>query len=325
MTMQMPRPRDRALCAILGLILGLACPVVAGAQGDDQGSGGTEGPPRFRMPAVSTQRYLAEASSSFRAMTRAAMPKASDRAAVVSTVRDLIARQTAFGHEVARTYPANQFEWLMIHDYACDTLVTALAPLLDRYAAAHPEEILTDGRQLLELALMQIPLPPSRMLGLHVASMTERLLVDADTLLASGATKDLAGVEDGILRSVHDWIRQYQSLQKTAVDRHTNHLEHEDWVVVRLEDRCGNRGDGVWQLTEMYMAMVGVDSTHVPPLEKYAHELHLKATRCENDERIVYYDLPFLQYAMMELAKQAREKDLQMEEERRGAPSPSKP
>lgn len=325
MMKQTGRWPDAALAGGIGLILWLAAAPAARAQGAVPASTGGDpaGPPRYRMPAVSTQQYLDQATVSFRQITQAAMPNAADRTAVAAAVRALIDRQRLFRGEVARTYPANQFEWLMITDYACDTLATALDPLLEKYSRANPGEILTEGRQILEVALLQIPHPPGRMLGLHVASMTERLLAEADTIYARGLTRDRAGVEDGILRTVQDWVRQYRSFQKTAVDRHTSQLEHEDWVVVRLEDRCGNRGDGVWQLTELFMAMVGVDSTHTPPLEKYAHELHLRSQKCEGDERIVYYDLPYLQYAMMEIGKQAREKDAQMNPG--AAPAPSAP
>jgi hypothetical protein len=116
---------------------------------------------------------------------------------------------------------------------------------------------------------------------------------------------------------VQDWTQLYEQAHLDVTQKHASHLKHEDWVLVRLEDNCRNAGADVWQVTGFFMARVGVDSTRTPPLEQFAHEYHLVSRKCPGDDRYVYYDLPYLQDTLVELGRQARVRDEEIQEEMR--------
>ncbi len=298
--------------AVLGGLTGGRTPAARAQEGETAPSRKT-----YRMPAVAPGQFLKGAADSTRAILRPAQARPGDRQTVFRGIRAALDQQDRLAERVAAVYPRNQMEWIVITDFAADTLATQLGPILSKYSEANPQEILTEGRQLLELEQMSMPSLPDRMLGFHISMLARFLYARHDSILAAGRTADRAGLEDGVLRSLQDWVRSFDQAHADVVEKHTSHLKHEDWVMIRLEDNCGNKGSDVWQIKNMYMAKVGVDSSSTPPLEMYAHEYHVESVKCAGDNRVVYFDLPLLQYTLMEAHRRAQQKDLELQEETR--------
>ena len=268
-------------------------------------------PSKYRMPAVLPEQFTSFAGDSIHAWVRSAVPKARDRVALFTAIESLLRMNTRFADRVAKIYPRNQLEWLVITDRAADSLAVGLKPVLDAYGKAFPEEVLTSGRVAFEDRIARIVGPPGRMLGFHVAKLANYALAQADTLLAFGHIADVVGVQDGVLRSLQDWVQLYMQVHGDVMARHASQMNAEDWVLVRLEDNCGNKGADVWKIKEMWVAKVGVDSTRTPPEEQYAHEYTLVSKKCPGDQRVVYLDMPLLQETRKELFRRSRERDAQ--------------
>jgi hypothetical protein len=274
----------------------------------------------YRLPAVLPNQFASFAGDSTRAWSRSALPKARDRAALYAAVRNLFGMNKRFAERVAEIYPKNQLEWLLITDRAADSLCVAMSPVLKAFGKAFPEEVLTAGRVAYEERIAQIVGPPSVMLGFHVAMLGDHAIAQADSLLLDRQVTDVAGVQDGVLRSLQDWSQLYDQAHDDIIKRHESQMTSEDWVLVRLQDNCGNQGADVWKITEMWVAKVGVDSTKTPPEERFAHEYRLSSKKCPNDERDVFIDMTLFQEASKELYRRSAEKDREIQEEMKKHP-----
>jgi hypothetical protein len=294
----------------LALVVGTLAPAFA-RPGDAGPAGQVTSPPRYRLPKVLPSQFTSFAGDSIRAWVRSSVPKGRDRAAVYAAVQGVFRMNTRFADRVTKTYPRNQLEWIVITDRAADSLAVGLEPVLDAYGKAHPEEVLTAGRIAFEDRMAEIVAPPGRMLGFHVVLLANHALAQADTLLNFGGVTDVAGVQDGVLRSLQDWVQLYSQAHIDVLARHGSHLKTEDWVLVRLEDNCGNKGADVWGIQGMFVAMVGVDSTRTPPEEQYAHEFSILSNKCPGDQRVVYLDMPLFNDAQREIFRLNRDLEVQ--------------
>jgi hypothetical protein len=292
----------------LALVVSTLAPAFAQSGNAGPGRQGSL-PPKYRMPKVLPNQFTSFAGDSIRVWVQSAVPKARSRAALFTAIQSLFRMNTRFADRVMKIYPRNQLEWLVITDRAADSLAVGLRPVLDAYGKAYPEEVLTAGRIALEERMARIVGPPSRMLGFHVAMLADHALAQADTLLTFGRVADVAGVQDGVLRSLQDWVQLYHQVHGDLMARHQSHLNAEDWILVRLEDNCGNKGADVWKMKEMYVAMVGVDSTRTPPEEQYAHEYTIVSKKCPDDQRVVYFDMPLLQDVQKEIFRRTNERE----------------
>ncbi len=290
----------------LFLLVGTSAPALA--QPGDAGPGSqVTSPSKYRMPKVLPNQFTSFAGDSLRAWARSAVSKTRDRAVLFAAVRDLFSMNTRFADRVTTIYPRNQLEWLVITDRAADSLAVRLEPVLDAYGDAYPEEVLTGGRIAFEDRMARIIGPPGRLLGFHLVMLAGYALAQADTLLTFGNVVDAAGVQDGVLRSLQDWVQLYRQVHDDVIARHESHLNTEDWILVRLEDNCGNKGADVWAMKEMYVAKVGVDSTKTPPEEQFAHEYTIASRKCPGDQRVVYFDMPLFQDVQKEVFRRAKE------------------
>ncbi len=303
----------RHLLVLLGaLALAVGTLTPSSAQPGDAAPGGEVTlPQKYKVPKVLPHQFASFAGESVQAWVRSAGPKARARAALFAAVQGLFRMNTRFGDRVMKIYPRNQLEWIVITDRAADSLAVRLKPVLDAYGKAYPAEVLTAGRIAFEDRMARIFGPPSRMLGFHVAMLANHALAQADTLLTFGGVADVAGVQDGVLRSLQDWVQLYSQGHGDVIARHESQLSAEDWVLVRLEDNCRNKGSDVWTIKETYVAKVGVDSTRTPPEEQFAHEYTIVSKKCPGDERVVYLDMPLLQDALKEVSRRTCEDDAQ--------------
>ncbi len=269
---------------------------------------------RYMMPSISLAEYVASGTDSIRIWVEDNAARVGDRGAVFEGVRDLIAQHDRFKDEVTRIYPRNQLEWMLITDAVADTLINELYPVLEAYQKAHPKEELGSGRQAVELGILTgIRVPPSRMLGFIAVILAQRTYALADSIFAYGGVEDIAGVQDGVLRNIRDWGSEYMQVHSDPMSVFQCRLVQQDWIIARLEDRCGNSGGGTWQLGQQWMAIVDTDSTVTPPVHRFAHEIHLKAVKCEGDDRVLWIDLPNFHEVQMELHRRS----LELQEERR--------
>jgi hypothetical protein len=259
----------------------------------------------YIMPRVLPEQFVQQGAAAIRAWKKEALAVAGDRMQVYASVRQALRDHSTFQGRVAEIYPKEQLEWLLITDEVADSLTQALIPVLDRYQETHPEEVLTTGRQLLELELMKIVGPPTRMLGFHVILLADYAASAADSILARPGVDDAAGVADGVLRNIRDWGALYGQFHGDVVAMHESRLSQEDWIVARLKDNCGNSR---WRVKQQYMALVGIDSTKTPPADRFAHELHLEADGCD-DNRVVVIELPHFRGMQEVMMKRLREKN----------------
>jgi hypothetical protein len=243
------------------------------------------------IPSVTLWHQVAAGVDSIHVWSKLNRDLPLDRARLLSSVRGLLRQNSRFEERLTRTYPRQQIEWLLVTDAVADTLTVAVGPLLERYSKAHPEEILTEGRIALETEMAQITGPPSKLLGLHFVRMANYILARSDSLVAAGRTKDMTGLQDGVLRYMADWYNLYDQVHKTAMGVFECRVVQEDWIMARLKDKCGNSGSGVWTLSGQWMAQIP-DSTTVPVTFRWAHEFKIHSAKCPEDIRSVYIDLP---------------------------------
>lgn len=241
------------------------------------------------MPRVTPDQFVEKGVALVEAWRPEGFAAAKNRAAMVQAVENLFQRYFAFTDEVAEIYPAEGLEWLLITDEVCDSIAVALIGPLDAYEAAHPQEVLTQGRQAFELELMKIVGPPARMLGFHVVRLGSFHAEKVRALHVPEVTDDYDGLADGFLRHLRDWCHDYEEVHDTQLDIYQSRISQQDWIISRLRDECGNVGK--WKIKNQYMAMFRADSTKTPPEDLFAHEFHLVGTRCE-EERIILIDLP---------------------------------
>jgi hypothetical protein len=272
------------------------------------------------MPAILPRQFTSFVGDSLPAWVRSTRPKVRDRSTLLTAVRDLLRMNTRFGDRVEKVYQRNQIEWLILTDRAADSLVVGLGQVLSAYAKAFPEEILTSGRVAFEEQLARIAGPPTRMLGFHVAMLAGYALTQSDSLLASGSVADIAGVQDGALRGLQDWVQLYDQAHTDAMARHQSQMTEENWILFRLKDKCGNSGADTWTLGETFIARVGADSTKTPPEDKMAHEYHLSAKKCPGDERVVYLDMLHYQEAAKEIYRRSKVGEPQIQEDGKQKP-----
>jgi hypothetical protein len=299
-----------AITAVLFLVMAAAVALADGTATRDTEGGRrlrVKGRTTYLMPSVSLKEYVRQGSDSVRIWAAAVRPADTDRSRLYQGIAAALSQHTRFAERVSGTYPRNQPEWLLITDAVSDTLTDAVTPLVEAYEKAHPEEILTDGRQQLELALMRIAGPPPRMLGFHVVMLSNFIYSKADSLLSAGKTTDVAGVEDGVLRSIGDWCELYQQVHADPISVFESRTNQEDWIIARMEDNCGNKGGGTWQLVQQWMAVVDRDSSVTPPVDLYAHEIHLKPVKCPGDTVVFFVDLPNYHQVQLEVSKKQAE------------------
>lgn len=259
------------------------------------------------MPAVSPAQFVDRGVQSVDRWAEATASLTGNRKDMYGAIGTLLSEIETFENEVEKIYPREQLEWLLITDEVSDTVAVRLAAILEEYQEKHPDEVLTEGRQVVELALMQILGPPIRMLGFHVVMLSKFVHTQADTLLTSPqAQKDPEGVYDGVLRNIRDWCGLYEQAHFSQRSIYESRINQEDWIISRLKDNCGQ---SKWKITNQYMAMVGVDSTKTPPQDMFAHEFHLESTVCEGDTRVIHVNLPNFQAMQLELLDEARQKE----------------
>ncbi|MEZ4649209.1 MAG: hypothetical protein R3E97_10600 [Candidatus Eisenbacteria bacterium] len=250
-----------------------------------------QAPPKktFVMPRVTPNEFVSKGVQMAHQWEMDARGKSRDRIALYESVVDLFSRYAAFTDEVAEIYPKEGLEWLLITDEVCDSIATALIDPLESYQNAHPDEVLTQGRQLFELELMKIVGAPARVLGFHVVRLGSFSAEKVAELNVAETTTDLDGLADGFLRHLRDWCFEYEQVHDTELNTYRSRLNQQDWVIVRLKDECGNTGK--WKIKNQYMALIGVDSTKTPPEDVYAHEFELVGTKCD-ETRTIRIDLP---------------------------------
>lgn len=272
--------RRRWLTTGIGAVL--ACLVTAGfASGQQRTKTGV-------MPRVLPHEFTKQGGDMAREWQAEATPLAKDRIKLFRKFAEGLIEFAQFKTRVAEIYPVDQLEWLLITDEVADSMVSNWIPVLDRYQENNRDEVLSKGRQLFELEMMEITGPPSRMLGFHTIMLADYAVAKTDSLLTDKVTDDVHGLADGVLRSARDWCELWQQVHNDALSTYESRLNQEDWIVARLEDNCGNRQ---WRITEQYMAIVGTDSTKTPPEDRFAHEFHLSADGCE-DKRVIKIELP---------------------------------
>lgn len=287
----------------------------AGEQGppSDANAGVTEvkADVRVMMPSVTLWLYMAAGADSVHVWLDRHRETATDRSALFASLRGLLDLQRRFEDNLAeRSYPRDQVEWLLITDAVADTLTVAAGSLLRQYAEAHPEEILTDGRIALEMRMAEITGPPSKLLGFHFVRLSDYAYSRADSILRDPGFRDRTGLEDGVLRYMSDWVSLYRQGHDGPIGVFECRLIQEDWIIARLEDKCGNKGSGTWQLGEQWMAQIP-DSSTTPVMTRFAHEYKLMATKCPGDVRVIYIDLPNYREVQEEVQRRAEKGNLE--------------
>jgi hypothetical protein len=132
---------------------------------------------------------------------------------------------------------------IMITDGIADTLSTRFYDLLARYVELHPDEVLSESRQALEIVYASVPLPPGRFLGFHNQRMLTIYFAQAETLLTMPTLRDPEGVQDGFLRHAWDFAQLYSQVHRDAGERYLCRIDQEDWIVKRMQcPHCGTLG-----------------------------------------------------------------------------------
>ncbi|MEZ4655927.1 MAG: hypothetical protein R3E12_20660, partial [Candidatus Eisenbacteria bacterium] len=134
------------------------------------------------MPKVLPREFAQQGSDMAQKWRADAMPLTKNRVELYRKFSAGLADFAAFRKKITEIYPEDQLEWLLITDEVADSLVRNWTPVLDQYQKDNPEEVLTKGRQLYELTMMQITGPPSRMLGFHALLLAEYAEAKADSL-----------------------------------------------------------------------------------------------------------------------------------------------
>jgi hypothetical protein len=170
-----------------------------------------------------------------------------DRGRLFTSVRKLIAWEDRFARDtVAVRYPLDGSDGLLVRDGIADTIATRLSGLLAGYASRFPDEILTEGRQTLELTMDRFPVPPGRFLGFHLVHLAGMIGAQCDTILAVQQRLDridAAGVQDGYLRHLWDLGQLYAQAHISAGERYLCTITQEDWIAQRMVcPKCAKRG-----------------------------------------------------------------------------------
>ena len=170
-----------------------------------------------------------------------------DAATVHAGLADLLAAVHTFNQtQVSDRYALDCPEGLMITDGIADTLATRVSWLLRDYIDRNPDELLTQGRQALEMALVNFPLPPGRFLGFHFQRLAMVFADAADTILTMRSIGDPAGVYDGFLRRVWDLSQVYDQMHASAGERYFCRIRQEDLIAHRMRCRkCGHIGQSM--------------------------------------------------------------------------------
>jgi len=170
-----------------------------------------------------------------------------DRERFYDAVRHLIAWEERFARDtIAVRYALDGSDGLLVRDGIADTIATRLSGLLARYASRFPEEVLTEGRQTLEMTMDRFPVPPGRFLGFHLVHLANLMGTQCDTILAVQRRLnrlDAAGVQDGYLRHLWDLSQLYDQAHATAGERYLCTITQEDWIAQRMVcPKCARRG-----------------------------------------------------------------------------------
>jgi hypothetical protein len=264
---------------------------------------GTTGIPEWEEVQV----RLHAARDSVDAMVAPLWQKLRDRGALADGIGRLLFWEIDYQNGPARQWSdPNTVEWLILTDDLSDTISARLHPLLKGYVEANPEEILTEGRQAFELANMTLVPPPTRMLGFHITRMGRLTFSRADTLIAIDGVTDVAGVHDGFLRLLWDWLQQYDQFHSDVVQIHMSRIVQEDWIITRLKPNCP---DGKhWRVAGQYMAM---------DLEEtlYKHRFILRSKECD-EELTIEVPLPHFKEYMEEVNRLSLEEQEKLLEEK---------
>lgn len=145
--------------------------------------------------------------------------------------------------QVSDRYALDCPEGLMVTDGIADTLATRTSWLLRDYIDQNLEELLTRGRQALEMLLVDYPLPPGRFLGFHFQRLAHVYAEVADTVLTKRNIGDPAGVYDGFLRRVWDLSQVYDQMHANAGEKYFCRIRQEDLIAHRMRcKKCGRTG-----------------------------------------------------------------------------------
>ncbi len=164
--------------------------------------------------------------------------------ALFLSIRDLIYWVTNYDQEtVGARYPLDGPEGLLVTDGIADTLATRLVPVIRDYVSRVTQEDLGPGRQALEVAVANIPVPPGRFLGFHFQHMAFLYTAQVDTIVSVAPAAYLDGVYDGYLRRLWDLAQLYEQVHKTAAEKYFSRITQEDWIVQRMRcTKCDHRG-----------------------------------------------------------------------------------
>ncbi len=144
---------------------------------------------------------------------------------------------------VGERYPLEGPEGLLVTDGIADTLATRLCPVLHDYVGKVPDEELGPGRQAMELAAANIPVPPGRFLGFHFQHMASLYAEQADTILKVAPVEYHSGVYDGFLRRLWDLAQLYDQFHKSSAEKYFSTITQEDWIAQRMRcTKCQHRG-----------------------------------------------------------------------------------
>ncbi len=144
---------------------------------------------------------------------------------------------------VAPHYPLDQPAGLLITDGIADTIATRLSWVVDDFVEQNPEELLSPGRQALELLIAQTQLPPGLFLGFHLHRMALVYAARADSVLADHALADPEGVYDGYIRRLRDLTQLYDQTHVDAANKYFCRVKQEDWIIYRTRcTYCGHQG-----------------------------------------------------------------------------------
>jgi hypothetical protein len=161
-----------------------------------------------------------------------------DRMVLYRGVRDLFDWERRYaGESIQPACPIEGPDGLLVRDGVADTIATRMDGVLRGYLDRHPEELLSAGRQAIELSTSHIPMPPGRFLGFHLVQLAHLFGAQCDTIEAAAARAgggDLDGMADGFLRHMWDLSQLYAQAHATSTDRYLDCVSQEDWMAERL-------------------------------------------------------------------------------------------
>lgn len=251
---------------------------------------------------------LKEATDTVDVKTKELVAVAGDRKALVAGVADLLFWELDFQNgRAARWNDPNTVGWLVLTDDLSDTIATRLHPILGDYNRLNPDEILTEGRQAFELAHTNLVPPATRMLGFHITRMGRFTYARAESLVNQVGVTDVAGIEDGFLRLLWDWLQQYQQFHTDVVQKHMSRVTQEDWVIARLKPLCpeGKR----YRIVGQYMAMATES-------RMYSHRFQLVSDECSGSQVTIEVPLPHFAEYMEEVNRLSIEQQRQLLQEK---------